>query len=213
MIVLSSNKLKDIALDLGNKLNEIMQVINEIHAYNPDSEFLNKSIRELRNRYTATYVKGNVNMTMRDGNMEVTYVLTANGYKDAIKNIVDYFADMLMAIKQVMEFTEKLGLNDEYVVMMSDSSIDILIGYSLPDMSNTPLLRLPSIRETAEVPSILGGFAGLTADELAKVMIAVDNVISVISSGSRNFETVIRLSDVNYPEPFRKIEELIGGSS
>lgn len=212
MIVLSSNKLKDIALDLGNKLNEIMQVINEIHAYNPDSEFLNKSIRELRNRYTATYVKGNVNMTMRDGNMEVTYVLTANGYKDAIKNIVDYFADMLMAIKQVMEFTEKLGLSDEYVVMMSDSSIDILIGYSLPDMSNTPLLRLPSIRETAEVPSILGGFAGLTADELAKVMIAVDNVISVISSGSRNFETVIRLSDVNYPEPFRKIEELIGGS-
>ncbi len=52
----------------------------------------------------------------------------------------------------------------------------------------------------------------MTTDELAKVMIAVDNVISVISSGSRNFETVIRLSDVNYPEPFRKIEELIGGS-
>ena len=112
-----------------------------------------------------------------------------------------------------MEFTEKLGISDEYVVMIDDSSIDVIIGYSLPDMSGTSLLYLPSIRETIEIPSVLGGIIGLTADELARAMMMIDDAISAISGNSRVFETIIKLNDVNYPEEFRKIEKMIGGSS
>ncbi|WP_252900216.1 hypothetical protein [Vulcanisaeta sp. JCM 14467] len=89
----------------------------------------------------------------------------------------------------------------------------MIIGYSLPDMSNASLLHLPSIKEVTEIPSVLSGVIGLTADELARVMKTVDEAISTIGGSSRTFETIVRLSDINYPEPFRKIEEVIGGSS
>ena len=213
MIVLRSDKLRDVALDLGNKLNEVMQIINEVYAYSPDNELMNKLLKELRGKSQATYVKGNVNITTKVEDFDVIYVLTANGYKDAIKDAINYYTNVLMSIKQAMEFTEKLGIGDEYVVMIDDTSIDVIIGYSLPDVSNTSLLYLPSIRETVEIPSILGGIIGLTADELAKIMIIINDVISAINSNSRVFETIIKLSDVNYPEEFRKIEEVIGGSS
>ena len=213
MIVLKSDKLKDVILDLGNKLNEVMQIINEIYAYNPDNEFMSKLIKELRSKSQATYVKGNANMAIKVEDLEVIYVLTANGYKDAIKDAINYYTNVLMSIKQAMEFTEKLGISDEYVVMIDDSSIDVIIGYSLPDMSGTSLLYLPSIREMIEIPSILGGIIGLTADELARAMKMIDDAISAINGNSRAFETIIKLSDVNYPEEFRKIEEVIGGSS
>ena len=213
MIVLKSDKLKDVILDLGNKLNEVMQIINEVYAYNPDNELMSKLIKELRSKSQATYVKGNANMTTKVEDLEVIYVLTANGYKDAIKDAINYYTNVLMSIKQAMEFTEKLGISDEYVVMIDDSSIDVIIGYSLPDMSSTSLLYLPSIRETIEIPSVLGGIIGLTADELARAMKMIDDAISAINGNSRAFETIIKLSDVNYPEEFRKIEEVIGGSS
>ena len=213
MIVLKSDKLKDVVLDLGNKLNEVMQIINEIYAYNPDNEFMSKLIKELRSKSQATYVKGNANMTTKVEDLEVIYVLTANGYKDAIKDAINYYTNVLMSIKQAMEFTEKLGISDEYVVMIDDSSIDVIIGYSLPDMSSTSLLYLPSIREMIEIPSVLSDIIGLTADELARAMKMIDDAISAINGNSRAFETIIKLSDVNYPEEFRKIEEVIGGSS
>ncbi|WP_243678323.1 hypothetical protein [Vulcanisaeta distributa] len=167
MIVLRSDKLRDIVLDLGNRLNEIMQIINEIYAYNPDNELMSKLTRELRGKSSATYVKGDSNITTKVDDIEVIYVLTANGYKEVIRDAINYYTNVLMSIKQVMEFAEKLGVNDEYLVMIDDSSIDVIIGYSLPDMSDTSLLYLPSIKETTEVPSILNGIIGLTADELA----------------------------------------------
>ncbi|GAB6943915.1 hypothetical protein JCM14467A_06970 [Vulcanisaeta sp. JCM 14467] len=213
MIVLKSDKLRDVILDLGNRLNEVMQIINEIHAYSPDNEFANKLIRELRSKSQAAYVKGNTNITTKFEDVEITYVLTANGYKNAIKDAINYYTDMLMSIKQAVEFAEKLGISDEYTVMIDDSSIDVIIGYSLPDMSNASLLHLPSIKEVTEIPSVLSGVIGLTADELARVMKTVDEAISTIGGSSRTFETIVRLSDINYPEPFRKIEEVIGGSS
>ncbi len=40
----------------------------------------------------------------------------------------------------------------------------------------------------------------------------IDDAISAINSNSRSFETTIKLSDINYPEQFRKLEELIGES-
>ena len=211
--MLRSDKLRDVVLDLGNKLNEVMQIINEMHAYSPDNELANKLIRELRGKSQAAYVKGNANITTKFEDIEITYVLTANGYKNAIKDAINYYTDMLMSIKQAVEFAEKLGISDEYTVMIDDSSIDVIIGYSLPDMSNASLLHLPSIKEVTEIPSVLSGVIGLTADELARVMKTVDEVISTIGGSSRTFETVVRLSDINYPEPFRKIEEVIGGSS
>ena len=213
MIVLRNDKLKDVILDLGNKLNEVMQIINEVYAYNPDNEPMNKLIKELRSRSQVTYVKGNANITTKVDDLEVTYALTANGYKDIIKDIINYYTNVLMSIKQAMEFTEKLGVSDEYVVMIDDSSIDVIIGYSLPDMSDTSLLYLPNIKETVEIPSVLGGIIGLTADELAKIMKMIDDAILAINDNSRAFETTIKLSDINYPEQFRKIEEAIGGPS
>ena len=213
MIVLRNDKLKDVILDLGNKLNEVMQIINEVYAYNPDNELMNKLIKELRSRSQVTYVKGNANITTKVDDLEVTYALTANGYKDIIKDVINYYTNVLMSIKQAMEFTEKLGVSDEYVVMIDDSSIDVIIGYSLPDMSDTSLLYLPNIKEAVEIPSVLGGIIGLTADELAKIMKMIDDAILAINGNSRAFETTIKLSDINYPEQFRKIEEAIGGPS
>ncbi len=212
MIVLRSDRLRDIALDLGNKLNEIMQVINEIHAYNPDNESVNKLIRELRSKSSATYIKGSMNITTKADDIEVIYALTASGYKEAIKDAINYYTNVLMSIKQAMEFTEKLGMSDEYVIIIDSTSIDVVVGYSLPDVSDTAILHLPNIRELTEVPSILSGISGLTADELAKIMKIIDETISAINNNSRNFETIVRLSDINYPEQFRKIEEVIGGS-
>ncbi|GAB6947349.1 hypothetical protein JCM16161A_14790 [Vulcanisaeta sp. JCM 16161] len=211
MIVLRSDRLRDIALDLGNKLNEIMQIINEIYAYNPDNETINKLIRELRSKSQTTYVRGNSSTTTKVDDVEVIYVLTANGYKEVIRDAINYYTNVLMSIKQVMEFAEKLGIDDDYIVMIDDTSTDVVIGYSLPDMSDTSLLYLPSIRETTEVPSILSGIVGLTADELAKIMKMIDDAISAINNNSRSFETTIKLSDINYPEQFRKIEEAVGG--
>lgn len=205
--------MRDLALDLGNRLNEVMQVINEIHAYNPDNESMSKLIRELRSKSSAKYVRGSMNVTVKDGNMEVVYVLSASGYRDAINDVINYFTNILMAIRQVIELTEKLGINDEYVTIIDDSSIDVIIGYPLPDITNTSLLQLPSIEESVEVPSVLSGITGLTADELAKVMIMIDNALSAVGKSSRSFETVVRLDDINYPEPFKKVEELIGGAS
>ncbi|WP_252900217.1 hypothetical protein [Vulcanisaeta sp. JCM 14467] len=124
MIVLKSDKLRDVILDLGNRLNEVMQIINEIHAYSPDNEFANKLIRELRSKSQAAYVKGNTNITTKFEDVEITYVLTANGYKNAIKDAINYYTDMLMSIKQAVEFAEKLGISDEYTVMIDDSSIE-----------------------------------------------------------------------------------------
>ncbi|ADY02009.1 hypothetical protein VMUT_1808 [Vulcanisaeta moutnovskia 768-28] len=213
MIVLRSDRLKDIVLSLGNRLNEILQVISEIYAYSPDNETMNKMIRELRSKSPATLVKGNTNVTTKIDDIEVIYTLTANGYKDAIRDAINYYTNVLMSIKQAMEFTEKLGVNDDYVIIIDDASIDVVIGYSLPDMSETSLLYLPNIRETTEIPSILSSIVGLTADEVARLMKMIDEIISSISNNSRNVETIVKLDNINYPEPFRKIEEEVGGLS
>ncbi len=213
MIVLRSDKLKNTILDLGSRLNEILQVLNEMYAINLDNETVNKLIRELRSKSSsARYTKGGTNVTSKVGDIEVIYVLTASGYKDIIRDAINYYTNVLMAIKQVTEFSEKLGIGDNYTVIIDGSSIDVIIGYSLPDVSDLPLLTLSNIKEMAEIPSVLVGITGLTADELAKVMVTIDKLISSMSTGSNSFETVVKISDINYPEPFKKIEELIGGT-
>ncbi|GGI68747.1 hypothetical protein GCM10007112_02200 [Vulcanisaeta souniana JCM 11219] len=213
MIVLRSSKLMDIVAEFGNKLNEVLRTIEENHAYNPDNDLMNRIIRELRSKGAATLVKGNASIVSKVNGIEVTFVLTADGYKNIMRDIVNYYTNILMSIKQVLELTNKLGVSDEYTVIISDSAIDILIGYSLPDLSETPLLSIPSVKETIEIPSVLSNVTKMTADEVAKIMVQIDNVISSLGNISSRIETVIKLDDIEYPEPFKVIEKKVGGVS
>ncbi|BDR91992.1 hypothetical protein Vsou_10850 [Vulcanisaeta souniana JCM 11219] len=203
----------DIVAEFGNKLNEVLRTIEENHAYNPDNDLMNRIIRELRSKGAATLVKGNASIVSKVNGIEVTFVLTADGYKNIMRDIVNYYTNILMSIKQVLELTNKLGVSDEYTVIISDSAIDILIGYSLPDLSETPLLSIPSVKETIEIPSVLSNVTKMTADEVAKIMVQIDNVISSLGNISSRIETVIKLDDIEYPEPFKVIEKKVGGVS
>ncbi|WP_229709715.1 hypothetical protein [Vulcanisaeta souniana] len=211
--MLRSSKLMDIVAEFGNKLNEVLRTIEENHAYNPDNDLMNRIIRELRSKGAATLVKGNASIVSKVNGIEVTFVLTADGYKNIMRDIVNYYTNILMSIKQVLELTNKLGVSDEYTVIISDSAIDILIGYSLPDLSETPLLSIPSVKETIEIPSVLSNVTKMTADEVAKIMVQIDNVISSLGNISSRIETVIKLDDIEYPEPFKVIEKKVGGVS
>ncbi|MGC9153283.1 MAG: hypothetical protein ACP5GY_06065 [Vulcanisaeta sp.] len=212
MIVLRSNKLKDIILELGNKLNEILQFINEIHAFNPDNELINKLSKELRGKSAVTSIKGNSNITSKANDLEVIYVLTADGYKNIMRDAINYFTNILMSIKQVIEFTEKLGIVDEYAIFIDDSSVDVIIGFLPPDMSEMPLLHLPSIRESVEIQSVLGNITGLSAEELDSVMKLIDELLSSVKNNLKQIETTIEINNISYPDPFRKIEEEVGGA-
>ncbi|MGC8542513.1 MAG: hypothetical protein ACP5NQ_01125 [Vulcanisaeta sp.] len=212
MIVLRSDKLKDIILELGNKLNEILQFINEIHAFNPDNELINKLSKELRGKSAVTSIKGNSNITSKANDLEVIYVLTADGYKNIMRDAINYFTNILMSIKQVIEFTEKLGIVDEYAIFIDDSSVDVIIGFLPPDMSEMPLLHLPSIRESVEIQSVLGNITGLSAEELGSVMKLIDELLSSVKNNLKQIETTIEINNISYPDPFRKIEEEVGGA-
>ena len=212
MIILRSDKLKDIILELGNKLNEILQFINEIHAFNPDNELINKLTKELRGKSAVTSIKGNSNITSKANDLEVIYVLTADGYKNIMRDAINYFTNILMSIKQVIEFTEKLGIVDEYAIFIDDSSVDVIIGFLPPDMSEMPLLHLPSIRESIEIQSVLGNITGLSAEELGSVMKLIDELLSSVKNNLKQIETTIEINNINYPDPFKKIEEEVGGA-
>lgn len=203
----------DVVTEFGNKLNEMLQVIEENHAYNPDNDLINRIIRELRNKGAATLVKGNASITSKVNGMEVTYVLTADGYKNIMRDIVNYYTNILISIKQVLELTNKLGVSDEYTVIISDSAIDVLIGYSLPDLSGTSLLSLPNVKETIEVPSVLNNINKMSADEYAKIMGLVDNLFSSLGNTSKRIETVVKLDSIEYPEPFKVLEKKVGDAS
>ncbi len=212
MIILRSDKLKDIILELGNKLNEILQFINEIHAFNPDNELINKLTKELRGKSAVTSIKGNSNITSKANDLEVIYVLTADGYKNIMRDAINYFTNILMSIKQVIEFMEKLGIVDEYAIFIDDSSVDVIIGFLPPDMSEMPLLHLPSIRESVEIQSVLGNITGLSAEELGSVMKLIDELLSSVKNNLKQIETTIEINNINYPDPFKKIEEEVGGA-
>jgi len=212
LIILRSDKLKDIILELGNKLNEILQFINEIHAFNPDNELINKLTKELRGKSAVTSIKGNSNITSKANDLEVIYVLTADGYKNIMRDAINYFTNILMSIKQVIEFMEKLGIVDEYAIFIDDSSVDVIIGFLPPDMSEMPLLHLPSIRESVEIQSVLGNITGLSAEELGSVMKLIDELLSSVKNNLKQIETTIEINNINYPDPFKKIEEEVGGA-
>jgi len=212
LIILRNNRLREIDLELGNWINEALQLINEIHAYNLDKDLVNRLARDLRDRSKTLFTRGNPVITSKVGNIEVIYVLTASGYRDIMLEVINYYTNLLMAIKHVMETAEKLGVNNNYTVFIDSSSIDVVIGYSIQDMSEIPLFKLSSLRESIAIESVLGSVAGLRIDELADVVNAVNDAISAISSNSLRLETVIKLGDINYPSPFRELESKLGGA-
>lgn len=211
-MVLRNDRLREVALELGNWINEVLQLINGIHAYSPDKDLVNRLARDLRDSSKTSFTRGNPVITSKVGSIEVVYVLTASGYRDVMLEVINYYTNLLMAIKHVMEVAEKLGINNDYTVFIDGSSIDVVIGYSIQDVSRTPLFELSSLRESIAIESVLGSVAGLRADELADVMNALDNAISAVSNNSLRLETVIKLDNINYPSPFRDLESKLGGA-
>ena len=211
-MVLRNDRLREVALELGNWINEVLQLINGIHAYSPDKDLVNRLARDLRDSSKTSFTRGNPVITSKVGSIEVVYVLTASGYRDVMLEVINYYTNLLMAIKHVMEVAEKLGIDNDYTVFIDGSSIDVVIGYSIQDVSRTPLFELSSLRESIAIESVLGSVAGLRADELADVMNALDNAISAVSNNSLRLETVIKLDNINYPSPFRDLESKLGGA-
>ncbi|MFP3216046.1 MAG: hypothetical protein RXP99_01995 [Vulcanisaeta sp.] len=211
-MVLRNDRLREVALELGNWINEVLQLINGIHAYSPDKDLVNRLARDLRDSSKTSFTRGNPVITSKVGGIEVVYVLTASGYRDVMLEVINYYTNLLMAIKHVMEVAEKLGINNDYTVFIDGSSIDVVIGYSILDVSRTPLFELSSLRESIAIESVLGSVAGLRADELADVINALDNAISAVSNNSLRLETVIKLDNINYPSPFRDLESKLGGA-
>ncbi|MCG2879784.1 MAG: hypothetical protein L7H00_01075 [Vulcanisaeta sp.] len=211
-MVLRNDRLREVALELGNWINEVLQLINGIHAYSPDKDLVNRLARDLRDSSKTSFTRGNPVITSKVGSIEVVYVLTASGYRDVMLEVINYYTNLLMAIKHVMEVAEKLGVDNDYTVFIDSSSIDVIIGYSIQDVSRTPLFELSSLRESIAIESVLGSVAGLRADELADVMNALDNAISAVSNNSLRLETVIKLDNINYPSPFRDLESKLGGA-
>nr|KJR71620.1 MAG: hypothetical protein TU36_06930 [Vulcanisaeta sp. AZ3] len=210
MIILAGNKLREIALELGNKLNEMLQVINRIYAYNPKEEALSNVVKDLRGKTRATLARGNAQIISRVGGLEVTYVTSAYGYREALRDLVNYYTNVLMTIKQAIELLDKLGVTDDCVVIIDETSVDVIIGYSLPDTSEILLPELPSITERADVKSVLSEFvAGLTADEYAKVIKKLDEAMSVMSSEADVIDSIVKLENINYPKQFVELESKV----
>ncbi|MFB6470367.1 MAG: hypothetical protein TU36_003925 [Vulcanisaeta sp. AZ3] len=210
MIILAGNKLREIALELSNKLNEMLQAINRIYAYNPKEEALSNIVKDLRGKTRATLARGNAQIISRVGGLEVTYVTSAYGYREALRDLINYYTNVLMAIKQAIELLDKLGVTDDCVVVIDETSVDVIIGYSLPDTSEILLLELPSITERANVKSVLSEFvAGLTADEYAKVIKKLDEAMSVMNSEAYVIDRIVKLENINYPKQFVELESKV----
>jgi hypothetical protein len=210
LIILAGNKLREIALELSNKLNEMLQAINRIYAYNPKEEALSNIVKDLRGKTRATLARGNAQIISRVGGLEVTYVTSAYGYREALRDLINYYTNVLMAIKQAIELLDKLGVTDDCVVVIDETSVDVIIGYSLPDTSEILLLELPSITERANVKSVLSEFvAGLTADEYAKVIKKLDEAMSVMNSEAYVIDRIVKLENINYPKQFVELESKV----
>jgi len=67
--VLTNNRLRDVVLELGNEINDTLQLINDIHAYNPDNDLMNRLLKELRGKSTASLTKGNPQITTKAGDL------------------------------------------------------------------------------------------------------------------------------------------------
>jgi hypothetical protein len=211
--VLTNNRLRDVVLELGNEINDTLQLINDIHAYNPDNDLMNRLLKELRGKSTASLTKGNPQITTKAGGLEIIYAVTANGYRDVMKEAINYYTNALMAIMQVMEIMAKLGVDDDYVVFMDGSTIDVVVGYSMQDLPRSPLLQIPNLKEKVAIESLLGSITGLRADEIAGLINAIDNAILTINNNSLHVESAIKLDSIEYPSPFKELESRLGGGS
>lgn len=210
MIVLTSNNLGGLVQRLGDSLNEYMRELGRVHAYTPDAGVLRELVRGLERlggRPVAT--RGSPVISSRRGNVEVSIVATASGYRDVLGAVINYYTNVLMTLRQVVEYLGKLGVTGDYTIIIGDNGSNVIVGYTLPDMTGTPLLELPSIRTITSLESVLTRVSGLGSEELGAVARAIDSVLAGVRP--MVVDRVVRLDGLEYPVEIRRIRELLGG--
>lgn len=210
--MLKSNDLEQIIAKLGNSVNEALTKLSNSTALNIDND-INILIRELKSKFkNVSVTKGNGVYNIKGkGNLEVQYVTSLNAYLSTLRDVVNYYTDLLMMLEQVHDTLKRLGINSGVSIIIDKGHgiADLLVGYEIP--STYFLMAFPSIIEHEEIPSILNNVKGLSPDEKSKISDLIDQFITNMNKEIIIKETTVNVNDYEYPDKIKKTEEVFQG--
>lgn len=214
MIILKSDDLEKIVTELGNSINEALIRLSNIPLFDVEND-INAVIKELKSKFRDTnIVRGNGLYNMKNKtDLEVQYVFSAGAYLSVLKDVVNYYTDLLMMLKQVYDIMEKLSIKSGITIIIDKghNTVDLLVGSEMP--STYFLIESPRIIEKEEIPSILDNIKGLSPEEKREISDLIDQFMVNTNKEVIIKETTINVNEYEYPDKIKKAKEILQGDA
>lgn len=198
-------------MELGDPINKLLERINKTTSIGSDN--INLLTKEIKSKFKdATITKGNgFYNTKTKGDFEVQYVLSASAYLSVLRDIINYYTNLLMMIKQTHDIITMLNIELEAPIIIDKGhdTVDILIGPNLPNTQF--LMEVPWIIEKEEIPTILNEIKGLSPEEKTEISNLLDQYLTELNKGIIMVETTIDVNNYAYPDKIKKAEEVLQG--